>query len=794
MRRVTRLALVLCTTVTSAALAQAGPAGVRDTIPADLRPLLAPHRSEIRLVTLRYSQDRNLLVGNYPGAGGGRGGRGGGAAPDTTMGAPIVVSANRIARLKKFDSNWQRALGALDASRLTPPARAELDSLKGVVATNIGRADPDAKDLSRVLYVFPFAPKLVGLLEERLRLQDVNAERAAGLLTDITKQMADVRATFRAGLTDSSNGTPRANRVDALRSAAAVEALRTNLASWNTFYNSYDPLFDWWVALPYKHADSALAGYAGFLRDTVAHADLPSHRFPELLPVDRIRQALADGPGQVDAYRGTFDPNFFLSMGIGYVRQGSADYSAEDRARHQADSARSAQLHDVPDLAEIVALPQDEMTDIVARFLGRGANGGRGGGGRGNGTPAGPQPIRDSVFYQNWLTSLQSLDFDNLSRNAQVDYLYLKHVAELQLSRVGHPAPTNAPRLTDNSGITGGASGRDSLIRDLQDQLIPYTPEQLMVLAEKEFTWTTAEMIKASRQMGYGDNWKAAVEKTKTEHAPPGGQPAMIRDLIYQAVDYLRTNDLITIPGIDAESQRMSMMTAQAQLSNPFFLGGSEIQVSYPTDGMEYDAREQAMRGNNYGFAHATAFHEMIPGHNLQGYNNSRYAGYRADFRAGTPFLVEGWALYWELILYDKGFDKTPEEKVGAMFWRMHRCARIIFSLKFHMGQWSPQQAIDFLVDRVGHERDNATAEVRRSFQGGYGPLYQAAYLLGGLELKGLRHELVDSKQMTEKAFHDEILRQGSMPIGYIRLAMTKQKLTRDMDINWKFYGDLPDK
>ena len=53
--------------------------------------------------------------------------------------------------------------------------------------------------------------------------------------------------------------------------------------------------------------------------------------------------------------------------------------------------------------------------------------------------------------------------------------------------------------------------------------------------------------------------------------------------------------------------------------------------------------------------------------------------------------------------------------------------------------------------------------------------------------------EIVDTKQMTEKAFHDEILRQGSMPIGLLRLGLTKQKLTRDMDINWKFYGDLPD-
>jgi uncharacterized protein (DUF885 family) len=138
------------------------------------------------------------------------------------------------------------------------------------------------------------------------------------------------------------------------------------------------------------------------------------------------------------------------------------------------------------------------------------------------------------------------------------------------------------------------------------------------------------------------------------------------------------------------------------------------------------------------------------------------------------------------------GFDDTPEERVGALFWRMFRCARIIFSLRFHMGQWSPQESIDFLVDRVGHERDNATAEVRRSFEGGYTPLYQAAYLLGALQLQSLHKELVDTKVMTNTAFHDEILRGGSMPIELIRLDLTKQKLARDMPIDWKFYGDLP--
>jgi uncharacterized protein (DUF885 family) len=324
--------------------------------------------------------------------------------------------------------------------------------------------------------------------------------------------------------------------------------------------------------------------------------------------------------------------------------------------------------------------------------------------------------------------------------------------------------------------------------------MIPYTPEQLIALANREFAWCEEEMKKASRQMGFGDDWKKAIEKVKDMHVPPGGQPMMIKELLFEAIDYLRANDLITVPQIAAESLHMSMMSPEAQLSNPFFLGGSQIIVSYPTNTMEYEARLQSMRGNNRPFSHATAHHEMIPGHNLVGYVGARSAGYRARFGGNTPFFGEGWPLYWELTLYELGFNDTPEERVGALFWRMHRCARIIFSLNFHMGLWSPQESIDFLVDRVGHERANATAEVRRSFQGGYGPLYQAAYLLGGLQLRGLRKELVDSRQMTNKQFHDEILRQGSMPIALIRLALTRQKLTPDMDVDWKFYGELPSK
>ena len=95
------------------------------------------------------------------------------------------------------------------------------------------------------------------------------------------------------------------------------------------------------------------------------------------------------------------------------------------------------------------------------------------------------------------------------------------------------------------------------------------------------------------------------------------------------------------------------------------------------------------------------------------------------------------------------------------LFWRMHRAARIIFSLSFHLGEMSPQEAIDFLVDRVGHERANATAEVRRSFNGTYPPLYQAGYMLGGLQIRALHRDLVVNGTMTNRDFHHAILKRS---------------------------------
>jgi len=114
-----------------------------------------------------------------------------------------------------------------------------------------------------------------------------------------------------------------------------------------------------------------------------------------------------------------------------------------------------------------------------------------------------------------------------------------------------------------------------------------------------------------------------------------------------------------------------------------------------------------------------------------------------------------------------------------------------LFSLSFHLEKMTAQQCVDFLVDRVGHERENAAGEVRRSFESSYEPLYQAAYMLGGLQFRALHRELVVSGKMTEKQFHDTILKLGTMPVELVRASLTQQAVQPDFRAAWRFYGEL---
>jgi hypothetical protein len=259
-------------------------------------------------------------------------------------------------------------------------------------------------------------------------------------------------------------------------------------------------------------------------------------------------------------------------------------------------------------------------------------------------------------------------------------------------------------------------------------------------------------MKKASNALGFGDDWKAALAKVKRSGAPIGSQDTLVRDQSRAAIKFLRDRDLITIPELCEESWRIEMHTPELQRNWPFAVyGGQYMGVSYPTDAMSHGDKLMSLRGNNRHFTHNVTPHELIPGHHLQGFYAERVRSYRQEF--STPFLIEGWALYWEFRFLDLG--------------------------------WA-EEMITYLVDRVGHERFGATSEVRRYIGGDYSPLYQCAYMIGGLQMRALQAEVVPG--MTEKAFHDGVLQYNSIPIELIRAGIKGEKLTADGGPVWRWW------
>jgi uncharacterized protein (DUF885 family) len=195
-------------------------------------------------------------------------------------------------------------------------------------------------------------------------------------------------------------------------------------------------------------------------------------------------------------------------------------------------------------------------------------------------------------------------------------------------------------RPGDEETIVGDPVGRQALLDDLSNNMIPYTPEELIALAKQELAWCEQEMMRASREMGLGNEWHKALEVVKNKYVEPGKQPQLVHQLAEEAIAYVEKHDLITIPSLAKEDWWEEMLSPARQLTSPFFLGGDVILVSYPTNTMTEEQKLMSMRGNNEHFSRSTVFHELIPGHHLQGFMSQRYRTYRQPF--GTPFWSEG--------------------------------------------------------------------------------------------------------------------------------------------------------
>jgi len=164
----------------------------------------------------------------------------------------------------------------------------------------------------------------------------------------------------------------------------------------------------------------------------------------------------------------------------------------------------------------------------------------------------------------------------------------------------------------------------------------------------------------------------------------------------------------------------------------------------------------------------AVAYHEGVPGHHLQisiaqtlkGLPNFRLHGF-------FPAYAEGWALYSEVLGKEIGFYKDPVSDYGRLNSEMLRAVRLVVDTGIHDKNWNRQQVIDYMH---ANDVNDALAQTEADRYIAW-PGQALAYKMGQLTILKLRDEA--KKQLGEKfdpkAFHDEILNGGAMPLDLLQ-------------------------
>lgn len=164
--------------------------------------------------------------------------------------------------------------------------------------------------------------------------------------------------------------------------------------------------------------------------------------------------------------------------------------------------------------------------------------------------------------------------------------------------------------------------------------------------------------------------------------------------------------------------------------------------------------------------------HEAMPGHHLQ-LALQQELGDMPNFRryAGFTAFIEGWGLYSEALGYELGLYTDPYSRFGQLTYEMWRAVRLVVDTGMHYKGWTRQQAIDFFLDNAAKTEADVINEIDRYIGN---PGQALAYKIGQLRLLSLRRQAEQAlgDDFDIRAFHDELLGAGSLPLDLLEQRM----------------------
>lgn len=280
---------------------------------------------------------------------------------------------------------------------------------------------------------------------------------------------------------------------------------------------------------------------------------------------------------------------------------------------------------------------------------------------------------------------------------------------------------------------------------------------------------------------------RAALEQAYRHLPDPDAIVDVARNSLEQATEFVRANDIVTVPDEPVEIIVMPEYqrgVAVAYLDPPGPL--DEGQDSFyavaplPEDWTEKQV-ESFLREYNLYSIHNLTLHEAMPGHYLQLALSNRYPSTLRAVLWSGPF-VEGWAVYGERVMVDADYlDGDPLMRLINLKWYLRTVTNAIIDQAIHVDGMSREAAMRLMIEGAfQEEREAAGKWVRAQLTSTQLSTYFVGY-----------QEHVDMRRAVEQAwgegfslrrYHDKALSYGSPPVKFVRALILDEEIPRDGD------------
>jgi hypothetical protein len=320
------------------------------------------------------------------------------------------------------------------------------------------------------------------------------------------------------------------------------------------------------------------------------------------------------------------------------------------------------------------------------------------------------------------------------------------------------------------------AIGADNFSKKLLYEEMVDTPlDRVLAIGEANLEKDYSAFIETARKIDPSKKPAEVMKSLSNDYPTEAGLIPDARKTIEGIIQFIRDKNIVTIssevrPTItETPPYARSGTFASMDTPGPYETKATEAFYYVTPPEIDWDARhkEEHLRGFNPPVMNIISIHEAYPGHYIQFLNAKEFpTKTRKLIACGTN--AEGWAHYSEEMMVEEGFGNgDPRTRLAQLQEALLRDARYVVGIKLHTAGWTVEQGAQFFQEKAFQEPASAYEEARR---GAYNPTY-LYYTLGKLQIYKLREDYRKFKGSgyTLQGFHDEFVKQGSIPIKLIR-------------------------